>query len=196
MEKELLLLGLLRLQKMYGYQINEIIDRDLRFVTDLKRPTAYYILARMAKAGLVREEKARAGHRPERRVYQVTAAGEAEFQRLLRENVRHYQRSHAPGDIGLVLLSALPPDEAKDLLLQRQREVQAEIDLLQDSLGLHRPETGRYCLEVMLARLRAEADYLGRLAQQLDRSPAAADASGDVGPAAPSSSPTAPRAAR
>ena len=48
MDDKLLLLGILRRQEMHGYQLFEFIDRDLAACTNLKKPTAYYLLNRMA----------------------------------------------------------------------------------------------------------------------------------------------------
>ena len=48
MERELLLLGLLRSQDMHGYQLHEAIDSHLGMVVQLTKPTAYGLLSNMA----------------------------------------------------------------------------------------------------------------------------------------------------
>ena len=53
MERKLLLLGLLRQNEMYGYQINEMIDAHVGDSIRLTKPTAYRILHSMAEGGLV-----------------------------------------------------------------------------------------------------------------------------------------------
>ena len=61
MERELLLLGLLRQNEMYGYQINEMIDSQFGGSINLTKPTAYRTLHNMAKENLItfHEEKCR-----------------------------------------------------------------------------------------------------------------------------------------
>lgn len=125
MDRQLLLLGLLRRQEMHGYQINEFIDEQMAFCVDLKRSTAYYILDKLCRDGLVTEETGREGNRPERRVYRITPAGEARFQALLRENLATY---HAPTyaiDIGVIFLNQLSAAEVSALLAERRATMEA-----------------------------------------------------------------------
>lgn len=120
MDRELLLLGLLRRQDMHGYQLAEFINRDLTSCTDLKKSTAYYLLDKMAQKGWVSTSQAQEGNRPTRTVYTITAAGEAAFQRLLRENLAAHHAVTFTGDIGLAFADALAPDEVRALLASRR----------------------------------------------------------------------------
>lgn len=120
MERELLLLGLLRREDMHGYQIAEFIANNMNVCINLKKPTAYYILDRMAQQGWVTKTQERAGNRPTRFVYTLTADGESAFQRLLRENLQHFQLHDFPGDIGLGFLDEMPPEEARAALSVRR----------------------------------------------------------------------------
>ncbi len=120
MDRELLLLGLLRQQEMHGYRLHEFINRGMAFCTDLKKPTAYFLLDKMAEAGWITQEETQTGNRPTRRVYRLTKKGEAEFQRLLRENLNSHAPARFTGDIGLAFLDALEPNEALELLVQRR----------------------------------------------------------------------------
>ena len=90
MEKELLLLGILRRQDMYGYQLAEFIEHNLGTCTDLTKPMAYYLLDKMAQAGWITAEQTQPGKRPARRVYHLTGEGEATFQHLLRQSLASY----------------------------------------------------------------------------------------------------------
>jgi DNA-binding PadR family transcriptional regulator len=53
MDRQLLLLGLLRRQEMHGYQLNEFIEEKMHSCIDLKKPTAYYLLDKLAQAVLM-----------------------------------------------------------------------------------------------------------------------------------------------
>ena len=111
MERELLLLGLLRGHEMHGYQLMEFIDTQMASCVDLKKPTAYFLLDKMTAAGWIHFEQNQEGNRPPRRVYGITTEGEKAFQRLLRENLAAYEPARFISDIGLAFVDALPAEE-------------------------------------------------------------------------------------
>jgi len=128
MERKLLLLGLLRRQEMHGYQLNEFIDNNLALCTDLKKPTAYYLLDQMAKDGWILAEMEQEGNRPQRKVYRLTQTGEMEFQRLLHENLRVYVPVNFPGDAGLAFSDWIKPDETLTLLEEQKIQIKARLE--------------------------------------------------------------------
>ncbi len=128
--RELLLLGLLRRQEMHGYQLNEFLLGELATCTDIKKPTAYYLLKKMAQQGWIAETIEQEGNRPPRRVYRLTPQGEAAFQDLLRAALPVYIPTYFQGDLSLAFLDELPPAEALALLEQRRAALlQAQIVL-------------------------------------------------------------------
>ncbi len=127
MDRELLLLGLLRQAEMHGYQLAEFIQRDLTSCTTLKKSTAYYLLERMERDGWIKRSTGREGNRPERHVYSLTPEGEAAFDRLLRENLATYQPPAFENDIGLAFIDALPRAEARRLLNKRREALAARL---------------------------------------------------------------------
>lgn len=128
MEKKLLLLGLLRRQEMHGYQLNEFIDHNLALCTDLKKPTAYYLLDQMARDGWISAETEQEGNRPPRKVYRLTEKGETAFQRLLRENLSAYTPTSFSDDIGLGFLDGLPATESRLLIEKKKAQAAARLD--------------------------------------------------------------------
>ena len=52
-ERELLLLGLLKREEMHGYQLNQFLEHQLGSVVPMKRSTAYFLLNKLSKRGLV-----------------------------------------------------------------------------------------------------------------------------------------------
>lgn len=168
MDRELLLLGLLRHGALHGYGLNEFINRDLAYCTDLKKPTAYHLLAKMARDGWISEGgEEQDGKRPPRRVYEITAQGEAVFQRLLRENLAAYTPARFAGDIGIAFMDALPAAERRALLAQRRAGLIAELDALE-----HTPaEVHRGSLALIIAHqihhLRAELVWLDEIAAHI-----------------------------
>ncbi len=132
MEKQLLLLGLIRQRSRHGYEMVDYIETALASCVDLKKPTAYFLLDKMTATGWLTQTDQREGNRPSKRVYELTPQGEDEFQRLLQENLATFNDATFPGDIGVIFADALPRAEALELLarrraalIARQTEVQA-----------------------------------------------------------------------
>ncbi len=122
-----MLLGLLRQHKMHGYELHGFIENAMYVCVDLKKATAYFLLDKMAAAGWIEVNEHREGNRPLRKVYQLTDAGEAKFQELLRENLSQFSEMKAAGDVGLAFLDTLSPAEAQHFLQLRRAALQEQI---------------------------------------------------------------------
>jgi DNA-binding PadR family transcriptional regulator len=125
MGRKLLLLGLLRMQEMHGYQINELIDAHLGTSVQLKKPTVYKLLGNMLDDGWISYRQEQAGNYPARRVYAITTQGEVAFQQMLRENLADYRPVSYLNNIGVVYMDALPAEEAAALLSKRRADVES-----------------------------------------------------------------------
>ena len=165
MEKKLLLLGLLRRQEMHGYQLNEFIDNNLSLCTDLKKPTAYYLLDKMAADGWISAASEQEGNRPPRRVYRLTDAGETAFQQLLRENLAQYSPVNFSGDIGMAFLDWLSPAEALPLLNAQKEQVAARLEMVR-AIPSHGGSL-QLIFSHQTRHLQAELDWLNEVIQQL-----------------------------
>lgn len=165
MERELLLLGLLRREDMHGYQLAEFINQNMVSCVDLKKPTAYYLLDKMAGAGWITQTEEQEGNRPPRHVYQLTAEGEKAFQRLLRDNLAAYHPARFTDDIGLAFLDALEPGEARALLQQRRASLAEELKTAQDAP----PHAGsmQFVVEHLRNHLAAEISWLDDIIDRL-----------------------------
>jgi len=127
MERELLLLGLLRQHEMHGYELHGFIERVMSTCVDLKKATAYFLLDKMTRAGWVSVSETREGKRPARKTYQLTAAGVAEFHRQLRDNLGGFNAAKTGDDVGLAFMDALEPAEVLALLTQRRARVSEQL---------------------------------------------------------------------
>lgn len=170
MVRELLLLGLLRQEERHGYQLHEFIESYMQTCVDLKKSTAYYLLEKLEREGLVVSSKEQVGNRPVRQVYQLTPAGEAKFQALLRENVARYFPTRFPGNVGLTFLEALPADEGLALLRQRRERMAEALSQARDAPPhdgslqiivehqIHHLTTQLAWLDVLIGHLRADTE--------------------------------------
>jgi DNA-binding PadR family transcriptional regulator len=136
----------------------------------------YAVIAALERAGFIAAgEKSRQGERPERTVYRITAAGEAELHDWMRELVGTLVKEYPQFEAALSLLPVLAPDEAKALLQQR-------VGLLGEKLeGLRRaneevsrqgvPRLFLIELEYHVALLEAERKWVAELIRLMNASP-------------------------
>ncbi len=166
MNDRLLLLGILRQQQMHGYQLYEMIGRDLSACTELKKPTAYYLLGRMAQDGWIEERQEQEGNRPPRKVYQLTAQGEAAFQEMLRESLCSFDPSRFGGEVGLAFLDALDEQEARVLLLQRRALVATTLKDLEGTPPHH--GSLQWMIDHQTHLVKAELAWLDAVIAQME----------------------------
>lgn len=166
MERKLLLLGLLRSQEMSGYQLNELIDSHMRASVQLKKPTAYRLLSKMASDGWITYTEERRGNRPLRRVYAITPEGEATFQQLLRDSLADYSPAEFRSTISLAFLDVLPAEERSSLLRKRHSVVE---NLLQTALT-HGDDHGgfRLLIEHQIRHLSTDLEWLSEVIARLE----------------------------
>ena len=170
MDHTLLVLGLLKLQDMHGYQLSDLIDRRLKYLTDLKKPTLYHLLSKLEADGDVTKSVSREGNRPERYTYRLTKSGTARFQRLLRRNLQDVYAAYFNDDIGLLFLSELPAADARAFLEQKRAGVDERIAHLHAALAQHTPNTpAYYTLRHHALHLQTERAWLGELLAQLKK---------------------------
>ena len=169
MIKKLLLLGLLRSQKLHGYGLVEYLNGHGTGGAAIGKSNAYRLLRVMEVDGLIRSHTERDGKRPERHVYEVTDQGEALFQELMLEKLGEDVTADQPGIAVLNYLDALEPVAAARQLQKRRDRVavrHAGLVALPDDirdlhpaldLGLRQVEVELQWLDAKLAELRQQA---------------------------------------
>lgn len=89
----------------------------------------YTVIEALERAGLIAAgEKMRQGVRPERTVYKITAAGEAELFDWMRDLVGTPVKEYPQFEAALSLLPVLAPDEVRTLLQKRVRQLEERLD--------------------------------------------------------------------
>ena len=164
-ERELLLLGLLRKREMHGYQLSEFMETHLGLFFDIKKATAYSLLGKMEKKGWVTSRKEQEGNRPPRRVFAITDEGEALFQELLRGALPEYRRPAFPGNVPMLFMDALPPEELHDLLHRRQDAIRERMVALET----HLDHVAHPLFDHQLLVLRAEQKWVEELLEGLGK---------------------------
>jgi DNA-binding PadR family transcriptional regulator len=185
MYKQVMLLGLLLEQPMYGQQIREVIENHHTLFADfIKKPTIYYQLERLAHDGYleVRRETVEApGTGPahdelalrERDVYYITEKGRGYFYKLLRETLSAHTSQMGEMDACLFFLDHLEPGEAITLLRERYELVAQErvfVAQQMQELSVH-GEAHRLVNDHKLTLLDAELNWLARTIMHLHTRP-------------------------
>jgi DNA-binding PadR family transcriptional regulator len=120
---------------------------------------------------IVARETARDGRRPERTVYELTAAGREELRAWMADLIAEPVKEYPQFEAALCLMPVLPPDEVLALLRRRlERITQNAAALAQQieaSAGLNLPPLFLIETEYRLAFIKAEqhfvADLIGRI---------------------------------
>jgi DNA-binding PadR family transcriptional regulator len=165
MERELLMLGLLGQNEMYGYQINEIIETQIGSSLNLTKPTTYRLLQKMADEGWVRYRDEKEGNRPTRRVYDITQEGREQFLEMLRTSLGTYEQAENPSVIGLVFLNQLRKREANQLLQTRLDMLRTLLD--ETIANASKREEFSILLENEILHLSAEIEWLDGVIEEM-----------------------------
>jgi hypothetical protein len=126
----------------------------------------------LQKHGLISaRETTREGRRPERTVYEITPAGQDEFEDWLAELLSTPMRDFTSLEAGLSLMPGLPPDEVARLLGERAEKLRIELRGL-DAMFAETAASGLPELFLVESRYRrclltAELDFVTTLARDI-----------------------------
>ena len=169
----LAVLSYLSQRPMHPYELGRTLlehgdARSIKF----NQGSLYMVIQQLEKAGFVAEqETTRAGQRPERTVYAITAAGRQEMRDWLRDLIAEPRHEYPHFVAALSLIAALPPDEVVDLLAKRARRLAEERDetrrLIADTLSAGVHPLFLVEEEYRLALLDAEATFIDRFIERI-----------------------------
>lgn len=174
--KTLMVLGLLQSGPKHGYELHRIVMGHGELYADLKRPTLYHLLERLAaqEAVAVTTESGARGRRGARLVYALTPRGEAMFYGLLRSTLSTYDAGAAGLEVAAVFLDRVPAREAcgllaarREAILRRRALVAAELGPLAERSSALRLAKGFLAADHALSLMDAELDWIERAAAQL-----------------------------
>jgi DNA-binding PadR family transcriptional regulator len=124
----LVILGLLRQESLHGYELKHVIEEHMGDWTKIPVGSIYFALGKLADEGKIREVAVeREGKRPEKTVYEITAAGDEEFFALLRDCLGTSEKEYHEIDQALAFLDALKPREAAALFGSRVSLLEAQV---------------------------------------------------------------------
>jgi DNA-binding PadR family transcriptional regulator len=169
----LAVLAWLMMEPMHPYELGRRLessgqDRHIKY----NRGSLYMVIEQLKKAGfIVEHETVRDGQRPERTVYGPTDEGRREFYDWLRALVARPREEYPQFAVALSLLTLLPPDDAVELLKQRQAELSTKAEETR-AIVRETMESGVAWVFLVeekytLALLNAERDFITELIHSL-----------------------------
>jgi DNA-binding PadR family transcriptional regulator len=169
----LAVLGCLAERPMHPYEISTTLrSRGKEQSIKLNYGSLYSVVEALQRHGLVAaRETTREGRRPERTVYEITAAGQEEFEDWLAELLSTPVHDFTSLEAGLSLMPGLPPDEVARLLTERADRLRIELRSL-DAMFTETAEMGLPELVLVESRYRqhmlaAELAFVTELARTI-----------------------------
>ena len=165
----LAVLVLLYERPMHPYEMAATLrERRKEESIKLRYGSLYTVIELLVKAGFITEKKTmRQGNRPERTVYAISKAGEAEMRSWLRELLSTPGKEYPQFEAGLSLLPALPPDEVTDVLETRMEFLKKDIEQIragfEQAKAMELPALFSIESEYRLAGLETELGFVGNL---------------------------------
>jgi len=169
----LAVLALLFERPMHPYEMAALLkQRHKEDSIKLRYGSLYTVIALLLKRRMIAaKETAREGRRPERTVYEITAAGRDELHDWMADLVGMPVKEYPQFESALSLLPILPPDEALALLRQREKLIEQSVAVLAGQIAgisaqnfppLFLVET-EYRLALMKAEQAFVAELIGRI---------------------------------
>lgn len=159
---------------MHPYQIARVLKhRGKDESIKIRYGSLYTVVDDLENRGFVAAEgTARAGNRPERTVYRLTADGRQELEDRLRELLSEPVKEYPLFASALSLVTVLDPDEAARLLAERLGQLDMEIAASRAALGelvtgQRLPRLFVLESEYALALKQAEADWVRGTVREL-----------------------------
>lgn len=166
-ERAILLLGMIKSERSHGYLVNDFIERNLSRVADMKKATAYATLDKLARDGLVTVTTEQVGHRPPRKVYELTPAGEEHLGAAIERSLRSAEPLRFGSDAAVMFLDEIPIEQAISALEIRLGERQSQLAMY-NAAPKHGMGLGvDLALDHVKSQVAAEVDWLVRTVAHL-----------------------------
>lgn len=141
-DAELTLMSLLAQGPRYGHEIQQLIDeRGLREWVVVGFSSIYYLLNKLERHKLIVSELKPGGRGPARKQYQLTDAGQGVLQTAIANLLREPRSLGSGFELGLANLNALKPAQVYQVLGSHRRDLQHQLQLVQQSWNRHQQDT-------------------------------------------------------
>ena len=150
---DLIVLGILKKESLSAYDIQKLVEyRNISRWVKISTPSIYKKVIQLEEKGYIKSNTVKEGKMPEKAVYSLTAAGEAEFEALMMEIAAKPIHIFLDFNAVIVNLRSLPPENQRACLNNIEANVKTLKAYLEENISLKEhmpeiPETGMAVLQ-------------------------------------------------
>lgn len=166
---DLIVLGMLKKEPMSAYDIQKLVEyRNISKWVKISTPSIYKKAIQLEKKGLIKGETVKEGKMPEKAVYSLTEAGEAEFERLMFEIASKPISIFLDFNAVIVNLDSLPPEKQKMCVAEIEENIRTLKAYLKENIAQKEnkpdiPATGMAVLRQQFVLVEAIEAWIGSL---------------------------------
>lgn len=123
---------LLRYGPQSGYDLKQIIERDVADFAKIKLPTIYYHLDKLNDKGFVTYMIDKDGNRPEKQIYSVSETGKSYFKKLFNEQLMNGNEFEFSIDGILYFKNSISNENLKQALFTKKQNLINKLERLQN----------------------------------------------------------------
>ena len=132
---DLIVLGILKKEPMSAYDIQKLVEyRNISKWVKISTPSIYKKAIQLEEKGLIQGEIVKEGKMPEKAIYSLTEAGEAEFERLMFEIAAKPINIFLDFNAVIVNLESLPTEKQKSCIAEIEENVSILKSYLEDNI--------------------------------------------------------------
>ncbi|HVP36793.1 MAG TPA: PadR family transcriptional regulator [Terriglobales bacterium] len=172
-KNELVVLGLLSEEPMYGYQLyQEVEKREMEHWAQVNLASIYNTLNRLQKDKLILGKGERPGKMPERKVYHITSKGRKRLEDLVQMALNEQKMPQDSFVVGVAFLQGLSKEKILDALSEKKeqlRKVVERIEKIYQEECCKMSYNWKFILETGIFHLRASIKNLDELMRLVKR---------------------------
>lgn len=166
---DLIVLGILKKEPLSAYDIQKLVEyRNISKWVKISTPSIYKKAIQLEKKGLIKSEIVKEGKMPEKAVYSLTEAGQAEFERLMFEIASKPISIFLDFNAVIVNLDSLPPEKQKECVVEIDNNIKTLKAYLEENISekenkLGIPSMGMAVLRQQFVLVEAIEDWITSL---------------------------------
>lgn len=166
---DLIVLGILKKESLSAYDIQKLVEyRNISKWVKISTPSIYKKVIQLEEKGYIKSNLVKEGKMPEKAVYSLTDAGEAEFESLMYEIASWPIHIFLDFNAVIVNLSSLSPEGRTSCLANIDENIKALKTYLEENIrekdrSPDVPESGMAVLRQQYALARAIEAWIGSL---------------------------------
>lgn len=172
------ILGLLmRYGPQSGYDLKQIIKREIEDFAKIKLPTIYYHLEKLNDNGYVTYIVDKDGNRPEKQIYSISEKGQTYFQELFKKQLMDETQFEFSFDGILYFKDNISNTELKAILISKKQKLINNLQLLKihqkQTLNSMKNNEIHFCAEAIfhhhIMHYKAELQWIEYVLKGLDQ---------------------------